>query len=551
MTNPHTKLAWVAALALAACSGGSASNPDAAVLPPDAPPTDAGPPGDVSTVTARAADAICSALYRCCDDDLVDYFGPFREDDRLIAFRDRLPPTATLDEAGCRAVLHEMLDVVPLGEWVHAAQAGEVTYDDAAFGTCVAALDSASCGPAARAAIWDSTCFAYAPPGGGTEQRRFFHRTRGPGASCAPIRDGIGSVFYGTCDPSVAFCCYSDPTRPGCQFPFAAGGAVRPGTCQAVAGIGQECSPTAPLALCASGNNCDAESATCVAPVTTPLSVGATCVDASYNVLGVCQDSWCDVLGTSRCAAFRDDGAACTGGDECRSGLCRTTCVANDVCSGGPPNTDAGVDAPLPIDAGVDAPMVDAPPVDAPPVDAALDAAPAIDAAPADGERCTSAFDLIGASTASPLAGYTSRIATTFGASNDYNPLSSSGLPPACSVVYDARGKERVYAITLSPGDRLRLRAELTDGRQAALYLLDTCPGGSWPDFDGTGACGSNEYNAGFCGPIGCDHAALDIRYPTMIGGQPAPVATFWVVVDQVGGDASTGFTLDWQRTPL
>lgn len=111
----------------------------------------------------------------------------------------------------------------------------------------------------------------------------------------------------------------------------------------------------------------------------------------------------------------------------------------------------------------------------------------------------------------------------------------------------DSKGNEVVYEVTLAPGDRLRLRAELADGKQAAVYLLSSCPAGAWPDFDTSGACGSNEYAAGFCGPIGCDPATLDVRYPTMLGGQPTTSATFWVVIDEVGAASSSGFTLDWQ----
>lgn len=527
-------LLWLTAQV--ACGGNEIRPSVDAANATDAPAVDA-PGGEVGDMTRRAADAVCDALFRCCDDDLVDYFAPFRSDDRLAAFHDRLPPVGSLDEAGCRDVVEDMFDVVYLGEWVRAIEAGQVSYDDAGFAACVAALDTASCGASTRAALWDSTCFALAAPGGGDEQRRFVDRTRGPGMACAPVRDGLGSVFYGTCDPAVAFCCYQDPSRPGCQFPFASGGEVRPGTCQAVVPVGQPCSAALPLALCATGDVCDAEQSTCVAANVAELALGASCVDASYNLLGTCVASWCDVLGTGRCEALRIDGAACGGGDQCGSGFCDRTCQADRRCTGVPSPVDAGVDA-LALDAAVDASA-----------DGGVDAG--VDAAPADGERCASAYDLLTASTPSPLAGYVHRVSSSFGTSNDYNPLSTAGLPPQCSVVYNAVGNERVYAITLDAGDRLRLRAELPDGRQAGIYLLDTCPGGSWPDLDNSGACGSNEYNAGFCGAIGCEPAVLDIRYPATLGGQPAPSATFWVVVDQVGANTSSGFQLDWQRIPL
>ena len=415
-----------------------------------------------------------------------------------------------LDEASCRLVVEEMLDIIPLGDWVRASNAGDVTYDAGAAAACVAALDTAACGQPARNALWDSTCFGFAAPSGGPEQRSMFHRTRPVGSTCAPVRDGVGAAFYGSCDPTTSFCCYEVPGRTGCQYPFDAAGVPRSGTCAPVAAVGAACGIAAPLKLCATGINCADDTQTCVAPVATPLAVGERCLDASFNQLGECQGSFCDALGTSRCEPQRANGAACTGGDECVSGLCNSVCVPMTICTGAPT-------MPPPMTSN---------------------------------ESCTNAPTLASASTASPLTGYTSRVAAPFGSANDYNPLGSSALPPACSVVYDARGKDVVYEVTLSPGDRLRVRAELADGKQAGIYLLDTCPGGSWPDFDLTGACGSNEYAVGFCGALGCDAAALDVRYPTTISGQPTAPAKFWLVIDQVAGDTSSGFIVDWRQAP-
>jgi hypothetical protein len=501
-------------LATAACSSGKpASDRDAAPPSPDV-----ATPADASGVVDAAAAAVCRALFRCCDDDLELYFAPMREHGLLAAYRDRLPPTS---EADCRAVVGEIFTITPFGDWVRAVSRGEVAYDQEAFGACLSALEGASCGASAREALWDSSCLGFAAPAGGTQQRSFFERTRKVGSSCSPLRDGVGAAFYGTCDPTTSFCCYSDPTKAGCQLPFDASGAPRTGSCNAVAATGAACSPFQPILLCATGEDCDADSATCVAPSSALLAVGASCIDTGYHSLGTCQGSWCDVLGTKRCEALREDGTTCTVGEECRSGLCRSVCVENTVCTSTP--SGMGADAGLP-----DAPT----PPDAPSV--------------ADGERCATALPL-SSPDASPITTYDKRITSTLGATNDYNPLTSSGLPPACSVVYDAKGKDRVFAVTLLPGDRLRLRAELAGGKRAGMYLLDTCPGGSWPDFDGTGACGSNEYAAGACGALGCDPALLDITYPTAF----TTSATFWVVIDQVDGIDAASFTLDWRVTHL
>ncbi len=509
----------MALLLVVGCSKASHRPTDAASpTNPDVPVSQPGTP-----LVERAATSICGALFRCCTTDLEAYFAPYRANDLLAAYRDRLPPATTLDEAGCRQVLGEMLDIVPLGDWARAVDAGAVELDQPAFDTCIAALDHAACGEPARTALWDSTCFGFAAPAGGSEQRSFIRRTRHAGDTCAPIRDGVGATFYGTCDPTTSFCCYAQSGAAGCQFPFDSASTPRTGTCQAVAAMGASCSTAAPLALCATGQDCDADSATCTSPSSAPLAIGETCIDSHYQELGRCQASWCDVLGSGKCTAFRDDGAACTSADECRSQHCDHTCLPDTRCDGSMPPGDAGVP---------DAPRADAASIDAP---------------AGDGESCTTALDLAALSTASPLAGYTSRVAGAFGAADDYNPLMSSGKPPHCAFAYDAIGKERVYRVTLAPGDHLQVHAELADGKQAAIYLLESCPAAHWTDWDRSGACGSNEYAVGFCGIAGCDPAVLDTHYPATLDGQATQPATFWLVIDQVGGADSTGYVVDWK----
>lgn len=488
------------------------SRPDAGDVPEPGVSPDAATTEEPSDLTARAAGAICGALFRCCDADLDDYFAPYREHELLKAFKARLPPAAGLDEQGCRGVLTEMLDVVPLGDWVRAGQADMVAIDGPAFDACVATLATASCGEPVRDALWDSTCLGFAPPGGGDEQRSFVRRSGKAGDACSPIRDGLGGAFYGTCDPREAFCCFEEPGQIGCQLPYANGGSPRPGTCTAVAADGAACSVALPLTLCATGSECSADTATCVPPSTTSLVLGATCVDGSWHLLGDCQNAWCDVLGSKKCERLRDDAESCEAPDQCRSGRCDAVCKPLELCDGAAPPGDAGVPG------------------------SAQDAPPS-----AAGETCTGA-PVLAASSTSPLTGYTSRITGALGASNDYNPLDTSGLPPACSIVYDARGHEVVFALTLAPGERLRVRGELADGKQPALYLLDACPGATWPDFDGSTRCGSNEYNVGFCGIGGCDPAVLDVRYPA---SAQAP-RTFYLVIDEVGGATASGFVIDW-----
>ena len=95
-----------------------------------------------------------------------------------------------------------------------------MVFDGAAFTSCVAALDGA-CGAPARAALFDSTCFGFAPPAGGDAQRRMVHRVAGVGAGCAPVRDGVGAAFFGTCDPTAALLLLRRPRALGlgCTVP--------------------------------------------------------------------------------------------------------------------------------------------------------------------------------------------------------------------------------------------------------------------------------------------------------------------------------------------
>ncbi len=514
---------------LAACS--SAKAPQTTDAPPAITPD--AMPVSAADLPKRIAASVCGALFRCCDDDLDTYFGAYAANELLKEFKPRLPPA---NEASCRSVMEEMLAIVPVGDWVRAVGTGTADYHPAVAASCLAALDTAACGKPARDALWDSKCFGFAPPSGGTEQRTWVTRGRAVGETCGPIRDGVGAAFYGTCDPTTAFCCYSEPGRTGCQYPFDAQNHPRTGTCSAVAAVGAACSIGAPVKLCGTGIDCDADSLKCVGEVQAQLASGQPCIDAGYHSLGTCQSSFCDVLGTKRCEPMHADGAACGGGDECSSGLCRMqVCRPMDICTGMAPPPP-----PPPIDAGVDA-SPDASP------DASVDAS-----VMTSNETCVAAPTLASASVASPLAGYASRITAPFGTTNDYNPynpmsLSPPPLPPGCSIVYDAKGKDVVYAVTLAPGERLKLRAELADGKRAGIYLLDTCPGGSWPDFDDSKACGNTEYAVGTFNPTGYDPATLTITYPMTLGGQPTQPFTFWVVVDEVGGDTSTGFTLDWQ----
>ncbi len=77
------------------------------------------------------------------------------------------------------------------------------------------------------------------------------------------------------------------------------------------------------------------------------------------------------------------------------------------------------------------------------------------------GETCLDAIDLEAASSPSGGIDYPYEVSGALGQVNDYNPLIDSGLPPACSLVYDAYGRDKVYVVTLQPGEILEMLATL------------------------------------------------------------------------------------------
>jgi len=225
-----------------------------------------------------------------------------------------------------------------------------------------------------------------------------------------------------------------------------------------------------------------------------------------------------------------------------------------------PTDAEGDADAPEP-DIDVAEPPPDVAPFDAGDTESSVDAEAPIDAGtpedtatstdagtPPDlvGETCEDAVDLEAVSEPT-FSDYAFVVSGALGSVNDYNPLMDSGLPPACSIVYDAKGKERVYYLDLAPGEELELRMALTPAtRPAGLYILDGCDPVTWPDYDGSGKCGSNEYaSEGFCGPVAeCDPVELRVLHDADANG----IRRFYVVVDEVAGDGATGFVLYWNR---
>ncbi len=282
---------------------------------------------------ADASAALCGALARCCDQGSIsDWFGGYaaryEQNEALQALAAELPPRAPFDADSCPSKLAKMLEVVPFGKWVSAVRAGDVAYDAKAAAVCLDTLQNASCGDELGAALYDGTCLSYSPPFGGSEQRTMFSRTKSPGAACTTLNDGIGGLFYGTCEPSAAFCCIEDAAGE-CTVPS---GNNPQGTCRAAAGEGEACSMLPPFLLCKTGAECVNDR--CVIPQTGDLTVGEACMDANFVALGDCKESYCE-SSSSRCEPLVKDGAACLFPFECESGACvERLCGAPTFCTG-------------------------------------------------------------------------------------------------------------------------------------------------------------------------------------------------------------------------
>jgi len=278
----------------------------------------------VDSLASEIASSVCGALFRCCASatDLETYFAPYVASSRLDGLRSRFPPNvsaAMFTESACRAVLTDAFAITPWGDWISAARAGRVQYDGAQAAACREALASASCGRPVWNALTDPRCFGFVP-GTGDVTRSFFRRTATSGAACSFVRDGVGGLFFGTCDPTQAFCCYDNGGRctvaPSAMLPGAMG------TCRAASAVGEQCTIAPSLRVCRTGLECNG-SGCCEAPRTAALTTGATCWNVADGLLGTCPATdFCDLFGSNRCTTLRANGASCAGGDACQSGFC-------------------------------------------------------------------------------------------------------------------------------------------------------------------------------------------------------------------------------------
>ena len=170
------------------------------------------------------------------------------------------------------------------------------------------------------------------------------------------------------------------------------------------------------------------------------------------------------------------------------------------------------------------------------------------------GETCEDAPALAEVSTDIPADErgdvYRFRVESGFGRSNDYNPLRGNreDMAPNCALVYDAVGRETVFSVYLQPGDTISLKLTVEPRNfVGGLYMLDGCESPSWPDLDGSGACGNNEYAShGSCFYSRCDSLEWTYSWPIVVNGQETEGKRLYLVVDEVAADRAERFILDW-----
>lgn len=281
------------------------------------------PGGELSVdeLVAAVAASTCDAIYRCCGAvDVEFYFTAFQNFTNVPQeLKDQIPPSAELSAEQCPAVMEQLLEIRYLGTWMDALEAGTVQYDPAAAKECLDEMDGAGCGLGCEVnvvdVLYDGSCFGYPPPNPGPEnQRRMFRRTRIEGEACARLTDGEGGLYFGTCDPTAAFCCYDDGNGGCAESPG------EEGTCVAAGGEGDPCSRMGDLQLCQTGLTCS-DAGMCVLEGEGEFELGEQCYDFP-TYLGDCSEGYCDVLGDGSCEPLKSVGEDCVASFECRSDAC-------------------------------------------------------------------------------------------------------------------------------------------------------------------------------------------------------------------------------------
>ena len=90
------------------------------------------------------------------------------------------------------------------------------------------------------------------------------------------------------------------------------------------------------IVVCKRPFSCSVNSV-CVRANRSELSLGDTCYnELGEGLLGICQDSYCDLFGSKICEPFRAAGDLCTDGGQCELGVCNDYIPVTGDC-----NTDS------------------------------------------------------------------------------------------------------------------------------------------------------------------------------------------------------------------
>jgi len=290
----------------------------------------------LDTLVERAAAATCDAVAECCSaDESEAFFSGIANHPRLEDIADQFPPNAPLDAETCPDLVSTAYETVSLGSWIAAAREGLVTFDLDAANDCLEALDAVGCDVSFSDVFFSGECFGFTPPYGAGQRRAAFDRFSREGDACVPLTDGTGGAFFGTCDPSKAWCAFVEQGRTRIVPDGEAG------VCVPVASTGEACGfviePGTPPAfsVCQQGLECNLDNE-CVAPNQDEIAMGQACYDsAAFTLLGDCVNSYCDILGSNECVALKNDGANCTHSYECGSDFCEAgVCTAGQFCDG-------------------------------------------------------------------------------------------------------------------------------------------------------------------------------------------------------------------------
>jgi CpeT protein len=308
-------------------------------------------PRTVDTLIDNAAETICGALFRCCNEtDKADYFAGFLNSQRLIdaGLEPKLPPQVPLTVESCPALIAEAFDVQPFGPWVRSVNAGLASYDQTETEACLEALNTSECGSDLTAAIFDGACFGLSPRSTADGGRRMFQRSSQADETCEALTDGVGGAYYGTCDPQTSWCCRpKEDDSEGCGLTFGA-----PGVCVPAGQEGDPCGIFPEIAICASGLECGFDSGTCERVEMRPMVLGETCY-VDYTLIGSCTNGYCDIFDSQTCKPKISNGDSCAYAYECESSYCNDerVCSVSTYCTEpGPSTTEPptpGVASPL------------------------------------------------------------------------------------------------------------------------------------------------------------------------------------------------------------